>query len=170
MHKKWYKIKRGLCADTKLAVVAQRAGLSRAEAVTLYICLLDSASAASPMGDISSIDTEEISILTGINLEKIESGIEHMRLKNMISPDSKIGYWAARPTASTLRVRALRAKRKAEQPQIKPLQIKPLQNHDHPDTVAARRTRLMPQNKQLMPQHKQLLNKPTLPPSRRPIP
>ncbi len=139
MHKKWYKMKRGFVADPKLAVAARRAGLTLAECLALYICLLDIASASNPPGHIGSPDTEEISVLIDIDISKIDAGISSLREKKLISPDNKINWWTERPSSSTLRVRRMRERRKAEQPSAQ----KPLLQQDTPQAVASRRQRLM---------------------------
>ncbi len=143
MHRKWYKMKRGLIADPKLAVAARRAGLTLSECLALYICLLDIASASCPQGHIGTPDMEEISVLTNIDADKIEAGILSLREKKLITVDNKINWWAGRPSSSTLRVRQMRARRKAEQPSIRP----PLPQQDTPQAVAARRQRLMTEYK-----------------------
>lgn len=139
---KWYKVRRGLSSDPKLAVVAKRSGLTRAETLALYLTLLDLASTGSPAGSLAGFDAEEVSVSLELDMTSVEKALASFRAKKMISADNKLTCWAGRPSSSTLRVRAFRARQ--HQSPNPPKHLKPPSFHpDDPRAVVARREKLM---------------------------
>lgn len=139
---KWYKIPRGMPSDPKLAVIAKRSGLSRAEVVALYISLLDAAAAGEPAGALDTFDAEEAATLLELEPARVDAALRAFRAKKLISDNNKITCWAGRPSSSTLRVRAFRKRQRDMPPQAPPAKP-PALHPDHPAAVAARRERLM---------------------------
>jgi hypothetical protein len=99
----WYKINHGLPFDSKLAVVARRAGFRRGEALALWVALLDHASRATPRGSVEGIDAEEISVALEFDAAMVETVLQAFRDRNMILPGGRIADWERSQKLSTPR-------------------------------------------------------------------
>jgi len=108
----WYKIYQGLPTDPKLAVVAKRSGLSRAETLALWITLHDYASRQSPRGCLDGMDAEDTATLLDLDTNKTAQALDIFYDKGMISIDNHIAHWKKLQYKSTDRVRAWREKQK----------------------------------------------------------
>lgn len=108
----WYKMYHGLPTDARLAVVAHRAGVRRAEALAIWVTLLDRASQARPRGYVMGLDAEELAITLDLEPPVVEKTLTALRAKNMIEDDGAIEEWHEKQTISTARVRAFRARQK----------------------------------------------------------
>ncbi len=112
MRKKWFKLYHGLPNDPLFAVVAQRAQISRAEAIALWIALMDSASQDAQRGSLKDADLESISLTLGIDIEKIHLALAAWQAKGRIDDKSRMAQWERQQGVSTPRVRAYRARMK----------------------------------------------------------
>jgi hypothetical protein len=113
----WYKIYQGLPTDPKLAVVAKRTGLSRAETLALWILLHDYASRQLPRGSLDGLDAEDTATLLDLDTDKTAQALDIFYDKGMISIDNHIAHWAKSQHKSTDRVRAWRQRQKETTPQ-----------------------------------------------------
>jgi hypothetical protein len=107
----WYKVFAGVTHDTKLAVVAKRAGYRRGEVLAVWMTLLDHASTAQPRGSVAQIDAEEIAALLDCDAAAVESVLTTLREKHLILPDGMIANWRQHQDLSTPRTQAYRARR-----------------------------------------------------------
>jgi hypothetical protein len=108
----WYKVLSGMTQDTKLAVVARRAGFRRGEVLAVWMTLLDCASLASPRGNVRGIDPEEIAATLECDTAAVASVMDALREKKMILPDGRLAGWDKNEGTSTPRTRAWRARQK----------------------------------------------------------
>jgi len=106
----WYKVFSGATQDTKLAVVAKRAGYRRGEVLAVWMTLLDHASTAQPRGSVAQIDAEEIAALLDCDAMAVESVLTTLREKQLILPDGMIKNWRQHQDCSTPRTQAYRAR------------------------------------------------------------
>jgi hypothetical protein len=107
---RWYKVFSGLPQDTKLAVVAKRAGFRRGEVLAVWVALLDHASAADPRGSVKGVDAEEIATALECDAVAVENVIAALREREMILPGGMIPCWDKHQNISTPRTRAYRAR------------------------------------------------------------
>lgn len=108
-----YKVQHGLPLDTRLAVVARRAGLKRGEALALWISLSDYASQNSPRGSIKNIDSEELALTLEFEPTQVETAIQACRDKGLISVDGHLLNWEKNQKASSgFRTREYRTRQK----------------------------------------------------------
>lgn len=142
----WYRVFHGLPYDARLAVTAHRAGLSRAEALALYITLFDHASQARPRGSLARFDTEEAGLALGLDACKIEAALEALREKGVITASGRIADWRRQDPPSTARVRAHRLRGEGRQQRRERMREKAQprpEDSDSPAAVEARRLRLL---------------------------
>ncbi|MCK4945528.1 MAG: hypothetical protein KAS59_04630 [Alphaproteobacteria bacterium] len=128
----WYKMYHGAPLDTKLAVIAKRAGLRRGEMLALWVTLLDYASQSAPRGSVRNIDLEEIAVTLEFDPATIESALKALHDKKRISADGFLIGWDKCQALSTPRTRAFRARQKE----------KKKDDGDSKEVVAERRERL----------------------------
>lgn len=108
----WYKTYHGLPADARLAVVARRAGATRASVLAVWLMLLDTASRARPRGNVSRADAEEIAALLDIDAVQAGDIVTAFYDRGLIDGDGTIAEWYERQVMSTARVKAFRARQK----------------------------------------------------------
>jgi len=132
----WYKAFHGLPYDPQLAVVAKRAGISRAEVLALMIALMDHASQNNPRGSLERLDTEKLALALDLDVSQIETSLQALRDKGMVGADNTLSDWAGRQSTSTDRVRAYRARHR------KHLRRNGMTDDDAPAVIAARHARL----------------------------
>jgi len=114
MAMEWFRMYHGMPFDTKLRVVAKRAGQPMGVAVTVWACILDAASQHDPRG-IAVIDPEEIAVALELETEAVEAVIAAMRDKEMLDEDGHLTAWDIRQrTTSTERMKKLRDKKKGD--------------------------------------------------------
>lgn len=110
----WYKALHGMPFDTRLAVIARRSGLSRAETLALWVALLDHASRNTPQGNVRSFDAEEISVALEIESSRVALALESLREKGLIQADHLLKDWNRHaPASSAARVRRFRQRQHA---------------------------------------------------------
>ena len=134
----WYKAFHGLPYDPQLAVVAKRAGISRAEILALIIALMDHASQNNPRGSLAGLDAEKLAVALDLDVAHIDTSLQALRDKGVVSADNTLSDWAGRQTTSTDRVRAFRARHRLR----KRMERSRLRDDDAPDMIAARHARL----------------------------
>jgi hypothetical protein len=133
----WYKAYHGLPYDPQLAVVAKRAGISRAEILALMIALMDHASQNNPRGSLEGLDAEKLAVALDLDVVQIDTSLQALRDKGVVGADNTLSGWAGRQSTSTDRVRAFRARHRLR----KRMERNRLDD-DAPDMIAARHTRL----------------------------
>ena len=145
----WYKIYHGLPFDPRLPVVAQNAGLTRAETIALWITLHDHASRQTPRGSLAGLDAEETTLLLEMDANKTAAALDAFYAKGMIDIENNLSDWARLQYRSTDRVRAHRSRKREAAPATAPTHtpkpdIKPAATPDPDDAqnIAARRARL----------------------------
>jgi len=106
----WYRVYQGLPYDAKLGVVARRSGLSKAEALALYICLFDTASRTA--GSVAALDPEETGIALDIEPAKIEAALATIFEKGLVDDAGCIVDWKRLQPSSTGRVQAHRKRKR----------------------------------------------------------
>jgi hypothetical protein len=110
----WYKAYHGLPCDARLAVVARKAQIRRAEAVALWVALLDRASRQRPRGTVGSPDPEELGEMLDISPEDTARALQAFRDKGLLTQTGAIGGWDKMQATSTRRVRAHRRRQKEQ--------------------------------------------------------
>ena len=129
----------GLPLDTKLAVVAKRAGLRRGEVLALWVALLDHASQNAPRGSLKNLDSEEISLTLEFDPVLVETALQAFRDKKMISADNVLTDWQkSQKLSSTMRTREFRDRQRQKDAALK----KPYEDDEAEAAVARRRQRL----------------------------
>jgi hypothetical protein len=114
MAMEWFRMYHGMPFDTKLRVVAKRAGQPMGVAVVVWACILDAASQSDPRG-IAVIDAEEIAVALDFEVEAVEAVLAAMHDKGMIDEDGHLEAWDKRQhTTSTERSKKSRAKKKGD--------------------------------------------------------
>ena len=126
----WYKMYHGTPLDTKLAVIAKRAGLRRGEMLALWVTLLDHASQSTPRGSVQDIDLEEVAIALEYDLVVLEGALKALHHIKRISTDGFLTGWNKSQALYTPRTRAFRARQKKKN------------DSDSEEAVAERRERL----------------------------
>lgn len=153
--RKWYRLYHGLPGDVTLAVAARRAGLSRAEMLALWICLIDHASQQDSPGSLADLDAEALALLLDLDAARITAALAALRDKKRIDSHQRIVGWDRHQSSSTRRVQALRARRRMAAapprpaaPSAKPVAKAPVRpaEADTPAAIAARRARLQQNN------------------------
>lgn len=132
----WYKAFHGLPYDPQLAVVARRAGINRAEVLALLIALMDHASQNNPRGSLEGLDAEKLAVALDLDVAQIDTALQALRDKGIVSLDNTLSGWAGRQNTSTDRVRAYRARHRKHHDR------NGLTDDDAPDVIAARHARL----------------------------
>ena len=113
MAMEWFRMYHGMPFDTKLRVVAKRAGQPMGVAVVVWACILDAASQSDPRG-IAVIDAEEIAVALDFEVEAVEAVLAAMLDKGMMDKDGHLEAWDKRQhTTSTERSKKSRAKKKS---------------------------------------------------------
>jgi hypothetical protein len=145
----WYKVYHGLPYDARLAAVARRSGLTRAEAVCLLLCLLEHASCAARRGSVDGFDCELPAALFDRDPAKVEAAMAAFRDKGIINDENRIADWERQGVTNAERQRDYRARRRlAEEARLAPTTAKKHRfpvNETDPDSdaeTAARRKRL----------------------------
>ncbi|MCH2548252.1 MAG: hypothetical protein MK052_11685 [Alphaproteobacteria bacterium] len=114
MAMEWFRMYHGMPFDTKLRVVAKRAGQPMGVAVVVWACVLDAASQHDPRG-IAVIDPEEIAVSLDFDVEAIEAILAAMLDKGLLDEDGHLTAWDKRQhTTSTERSKKSRAKKKGD--------------------------------------------------------
>lgn len=149
--RKWYRLYHGLPGDVTLAVAARRAGLSRAEMLALWVCLIDHASQQENPGSLAELDAEALALLLDLDAVRITGALAALRDKKRIDSHQRIIGWDRHQSSSTRRVQALRARRRmaATHPRAPAPVTKPAPRPaeaDTPAAIAARRARLQQNN------------------------
>lgn len=157
----WYKAYHGLPYDARLTVIARKASISKAEALAVWLALLDCASRNRPRGLVGDVDIEDIAIPLDIAPEDAARALAAFRDKGMITGQGHIRAWARHQPGSTLRVRTHRLRHAAlhaetmqttrthaaqeEPPPVSVLAQAPPLPPDDPAETARRRLRLQRQ-------------------------
>lgn len=108
----WFKIHHGLPYDARLAAVARRSGLKVAEAVCLFICLMEHASRSPRRGSVDGFDCELPAALFRRDVAKVEAAMAALRDKGMINDENRIADWERQGVTNTERQRDYRARKK----------------------------------------------------------
>jgi len=139
----FYRLFHGLPYDARLAVIAKRSSLSRAEALALFIALHDYASQTLPRGSLAGFDAEQVALALDLDAAKVSAALEALTDKGIIGPDMAFTEWARQLSPSTERVRRHRArKRAAGQLVRKRPPAAMMADADDPAEAARRRQRL----------------------------
>ena len=91
----WYRVYHGMPEDAKLRVIAKRSGQLMAHVVTVWLCVLDSASRYKPRGTVR-IDSEQIAVMQDLSQDAVEAILQAMREKGMIDAEGRIVSWETR--------------------------------------------------------------------------
>lgn len=91
----WYRVYHGMPEDAKLRVIAKRSEQLMAHVVTVWLCVLDSASRHKTRGTIR-IDSEQIAVMQDISQEAVEKILQAMREKGMIDAEGRVVSWETR--------------------------------------------------------------------------
>ena len=148
-----YRINHGLPLDPRLSIIAKKANINKAEALAIWISLLDYASQAETRGSISGIDIDEIAINFNIPAEQAERALGAFRNKKMINAKGTLLDWdKMQKNSSTMRTRALRTRRRAQKEALLKEQLpnKPAANPDSEEEIFKRRARLQ---KEMLARH-----------------
>jgi hypothetical protein len=108
----WFRMQNGVSQDPRLAVVARRSGLSRAEVLALWLTLYDHASRNRPRGSLDGLGADEMATLLDADLQKISIALDAFYDRGMITTGNHLAEWARVQRLSTERVRASRARRR----------------------------------------------------------
>jgi len=139
-----YNIAHGLPNSIKISIAAKKANINKAEAIAVWISILDYASQSLPRGSIKGLDIEEIAINLDIDLQNVREAIKSFRDKNMLSKSNYVTNWKKnQKISSTLRTRAFRARQKAEKEKLEALERR--NNKETEEEVIKRRIRLQNQ-------------------------
>ncbi len=134
----FYRLYHGLPYDARLAVIAKRSGLNRAESLALFIALHDHASQMLPRGSLLGFDAEQAALALDLDATKVKAAIDALMEKGIIEAD-QLTEWTRQLSPSTERVRRHRAKQRAAGLL---LQKRPAPSPDDPAEAARRRQRL----------------------------
>lgn len=110
----WYKISHGLPQDSKLALAARRAGVTRGEALAVWIYLMDKASRARPRGFAVEVDADEVAAALELEPARAAALLQALRDRKMIAVSGALAGWAREQRLSTPRTRAHRARKKLD--------------------------------------------------------
>jgi len=146
-----YRLFHGLPYDARLAVIAKRSGLTRAEVLALFIALHDGASQGAPRGTLSRFDAEEAALALDLDAAAVTAALEAFAEKGIIAGDEFI-EWRRQIAPSTERVRRHRARKRASGELLRKRPV-PLPDPDDPREAALRRQRLA-MTRQTPPQQK----------------
>lgn len=95
----WFRSHHGAPFDSKLAVVARRANVTRCHAAAVWWAVLDHASQHETRGCVDDIDAEEIAAPFDIEEDEVLRILEAMRLKSiLIDGDGMLTAWDKRQT------------------------------------------------------------------------
>lgn len=90
----WFRSYHGAPFDTKLAMVARRANVTRGHAASLWWAVLDFASQSNPRGSVKEIDAEEIAAAFDYEEELVVRVLEAMKHKEtLINADGFLSNW-----------------------------------------------------------------------------
>ena len=134
----WFKLHHGLPYDARLAAVARRSGLRVAEAVCLFLCLMEHASRAARRGSVDGFDCELPAALFNRDVAKLDAAMAGFRDKGMIDAGNRIASWEKQGLTGAERQRAYRARQRAQQD----ARAAPETNPDSAEETHARRSRL----------------------------
>jgi hypothetical protein len=114
MAMEWFRMYHDMPFDTKLRVVAKRAGQPMGVAVAVWACMLNAASKHEPRG-IAVVDAEELAVALDFEVEAVEAVLQAMLGKSMIDGDGYLEAWDKRQhTTSTERSKKSRARKKGD--------------------------------------------------------
>lgn len=102
----------GVSQDPRLAVIARRSGLARAEVLALWLTLYDHASRNRPRGCLDGLGADEIAALLDADLQKTSAALEALYDRGMITTGNHLAEWSRVQRLSTERVRACRDRRR----------------------------------------------------------
>lgn len=91
----WYRVYHGMPEDAKLRVIAKRSEQLMAHVVTVWLCVLDSASRHKTRGTVR-IDSEQIAVMQDISQDTVEKILQAMREKGMIDAVGRVVSWETR--------------------------------------------------------------------------
>ena len=95
----WYRVYHGMPEDAKLKVISKRSGQSMAHVVTVWLCVLDSASRHKTRGMVQ-VDSEEIAVVQDIDQAIVESILQAFYEKSMIDQNNRLTGWDKRQYAT----------------------------------------------------------------------
>jgi len=107
-----FRMQNGVSQDARLAVVARRSGLARAEVLALWLTLYDHASRNRPRGYLGGLGADEIAVLLDTDAQKISAALDVLYDRGMVTADNHLAEWAHVQRLSTERARASRARRR----------------------------------------------------------
>ena len=91
---KWFRSHHGAPFDTKLAVVARRANVTRGNAASVWWAILDHASSHTPRGFIGELTAEEVAAAFDYDESDVQTILDAMREKGLlIAADGKLCGW-----------------------------------------------------------------------------
>lgn len=146
-----YRLFHGLPYDARLAVIAKRSGLNRAEVLALFIALHDGASQGAPRGTLGRFDAEEAALALDLDPGAVAAALEAFADKGIIA-GAEFTEWRRQAAPSTERVRRHRARKRASGQLVLKRQPPP-GDPDDPREAALRRQRLA-QHRHATPQQK----------------
>lgn len=110
----WLRWHHGTVTDPKFAIVAQRAETTRANVISVWAYLLETASQADERGNVTRRDAEETAVTLDLKTTLIEAIFEAMQSKGLIE-NGHLAAWSRRQPkredSSRERTRAYRAKK-----------------------------------------------------------
>lgn len=108
---KFFKVWHGLPERPVLGLMAQKAGVSKAAFIGVWVALLDYASRQpKDRGTIKNIDSELLACSLGLTQEEVQSIMQRLWDYNWLEGD-KIVRWVIEQPSSTERVRKMRKER-----------------------------------------------------------
>ena len=120
----WFRSVHGAPTDSKLAVVARRANVTRGHAASVWWFVLDFASRAEERGSVAGIDPEEIAAAFDYEEEQVTAILDAMRHKSLlIGEDDTLTGWnkhqvRREDTGAASRKRKQRSRKKEEGPDL----------------------------------------------------
>lgn len=120
----WWRAHHGISNDSKLAVVALRAGAKRSEVLAVWVVVLDFASQNEDRGSMAGLDVEQIAVMTEMAESQVSAILGQLTQRGLIQQDGIVAAWAKRQPSrersddvSTDRVRRFRDKKRHETPE-----------------------------------------------------
>lgn len=108
-----FRMQNGVSQDARLAVVARRSGLARAEVLALWLTLYDHASRNRPRGYLGGLGADEIAALLDTDPQKVSAALDVLYDRGMVTTDNHLAEWTHVQRLSTERARASRARRRS---------------------------------------------------------
>ena len=92
---KWLRWYHGSVTDPKFAIVAQRAKTTRANVISVWAYLLETASQANKRGDVTRCDAEDVAVTLDVKTPIVDAILDAMRSKKLIE-NGRLAGWDKR--------------------------------------------------------------------------